>query len=90
MSVDGNTIRNSQNSLMTESSQSSSVFPIITSDSSLIPSSSHDRQQLQCCHAVITGLVAFTDYYVVVQAVNEEGAGPNSEPVQVKTLEDGE
>lgn len=32
----------------------------------------------------------FTTYNVVVQAYNGRGAGPMSEPVTVRTMEDGE
>lgn len=35
-------------------------------------------------------LFRFTAYNVIVQAYNSRGAGPTSEPVTVRTMEDGE
>lgn len=39
--------------------------------------------------ATLQGLVKYTTYTIVVQAYNSRGAGPSSEPITVKTLEDG-
>lgn len=38
---------------------------------------------------LLSGLSKFTRYSVVVQAYNEVGQGPLSEPVSAQTLEDG-
>lgn len=39
---------------------------------------------------LLTDLAKFTRYAIVVQAVNQVGPGPLSEPVTAQTLEDGE
>lgn len=39
---------------------------------------------------VVGGLRAWVQYAVVVRAYNSHGAGPLSQPVVVRTLEDGE
>ena len=41
------------------------------------------------CSSVVTGLSAFTQYQVIVKAVNAEGPGPASSPRDVITKEDG-
>jgi hypothetical protein len=38
----------------------------------------------------LSGLDKFTKYSVIVQAFNNRGDGPSSDPVIVQTLEDGE
>lgn len=38
---------------------------------------------------VLPGLARFSSYHVVVQAYNSKGAGPASEPVMARTMEDG-
>lgn len=38
---------------------------------------------------LLSGLSKFTRYSIVVQAYNEVGQGPLSEPVSAQTLEDG-
>lgn len=39
---------------------------------------------------VVSGLRAWVQYAVVVRAYNAHGAGPLSQPVVVRTMEDGE
>ena len=39
---------------------------------------------------LLGGLRKFSRYWLAVQAVNQEGAGPLSEPVAAATLEDGQ
>lgn len=39
---------------------------------------------------VLANLAKFTSYNIVVQAFNSRGAGPASEPVAARTMEDGE
>lgn len=39
---------------------------------------------------LLGGLAKYTRYTIVVQAFNEVGAGPLSEPVTAQTMEDGE
>lgn len=38
---------------------------------------------------ILAGLAKYTRYTVVVQAYNQVGRGPLSEPVSAQTLEDG-
>jgi hypothetical protein len=38
----------------------------------------------------LSGLEKFTKYSIIVQAFNNRGDGPSSDPVIVQTLEDGE
>ncbi|XP_047739504.1 Down syndrome cell adhesion molecule-like protein Dscam2 [Hyalella azteca] len=39
-------------------------------------------------HSAVSGLVPYTSYSVVVRAFNAQGAGPPSEPVTTRTLQD--
>lgn len=48
-----------------------------------------ERKEQSLQEFLISGLVAFTSYEIIVQAYNGFGTGPMSEAMLVTTLEDG-
>lgn len=58
-----------------------------SSMSSASPSASIGNPK--CCMAELLDLQAYSKYLIVIQAVNNHGAGPTSPEVLATTLEDG-